>query len=101
MNKELLMFYGRECPYSRAMLEELNENGFPEGVKIVRKETWHHPENVEIRKAYVDVLKEAALEKDGNPRDTIVPSFVDPETRDAIANPSYDELIKWVVERNG
>ena len=92
--KRIVMFYGRECPYSQAvmpMIDKLKE----EGIAIIdKREVWHDEQNEALREDYADILERDCERK------TIVPSFVDPMEKRALCNPKdYVELNTWILKK--
>ena len=94
------MFHGNTCGDSQRMLDALRERPLPTDIELEKRETWENIDNAELLKKEYSGLLIKACERDKitPPRDTIVPSFVDPKSMTAICNPSYERLLQWLDE---
>ena len=85
-----IMFHGRECPHCRAMMPLVDKLAAETGVSIRRLEVWHDEKNADLMRSYRTLL----APKCGN--QLRVPTFLDPETGDAMCGEvAYDKLKEW------
>jgi len=81
----LLEFYGKECPHCIAMMPIVARVEEELKVEIKKLETWHNPENEELRK-----------QKDVNGDCGGVPFFFNEETGKALCGEStYEQIKAW------
>ena len=84
-----IMFHGRECPHCRAMMP-LVDKVIAEGFPIEKLEVWHDEKNAALMRSYKPVI---SVKCGGQLR---VPTFINPETEDAICGEiPYEKLKAW------
>ena len=93
MGKQIIEFYGQECPYCVEIVPTVNRLEKEEDVEVKRLEVWHNEEN---HRRMEDLKRLYDQECEGN---FVVPSFYDEETDRLICNPgTYKNLKGWIFK---
>lgn len=87
--KELLFFYGLECPHCKRM-EKFVDKLIKEGFDIKKVEIWHNEENTKLMEG---------LDKEDEPCGG-VPFFINQKTNKTVCGEvKYEELKDWAEGR--
>lgn len=89
--RQLIVFYGRECPHCKKMIPLIDRAIKEEGIKIKKLEIWHDKKNADLMRSYKDTIKAAC---EGQLR---VPTFLNETTKDITCGEmEYTDLVKWL-----
>jgi len=90
----LLMFHGRECPHCRKMMPLVLQLEAETGVIFEKREIWHDEANADLMRSYLAII---APKCGGQLR---VPTFLNPDARDAACGEMpYEALKAWVLKQ--
>ena len=89
---KLYMFHGRECPHCKNMMPLVERLEQETSVRFDKREVWHDEANEDLMRGY----KDAIMPKCGG--QLRVPTFLNPETRDALCGEvPYEKLKDWAL----
>ena len=91
---KLLMFHGRDCPHCKKMMPRVEKLEKETEIRLEKLEVWHDEKNADLMRSYRQVL---APKCGGQLR---VPTFLNPETSDAICGEvEFEELKAWAEKQ--
>jgi thiol-disulfide isomerase/thioredoxin len=94
MMAKLLMFHGQECPHCRIMMPRVEKLEKETGIRFEKHEIWHDEANADLMRSYHEAIKP----KCGN--QLRVPTFLNPETKDAMCGEvEYEKLRDWALRQ--
>jgi thiol-disulfide isomerase/thioredoxin len=94
MMAKLLMFHGRECPHCKKMMPLVEKLEQETAVRFEKLEIWHDEKNADLMRSY----REDLAPKCG--QQLRVPTFFDPETKDAMCGEvDYERLKGWALRQ--
>jgi thiol-disulfide isomerase/thioredoxin len=94
MEKDIVIFYGRECPHCHAMMPLVEKLEKETGIKVEKLEVWHSEENASEMRKYADVIKPACGGSLG------VPTFLHLETKGVLCGETdYATFKSWAQKQ--
>ena len=89
--KQIIQFYGKECPYCKALEPAVEKLEKDDDVRVTKLEVWYDEDN----KKKMEGLQPLFDESCGG--SLVTPSFYDEEGGRVLCNPeTYENLKKWV-----
>ena len=91
---DLLMFHGRECPHCKTMMPLVEKLEQETGIRFDKREVWHDEKNADLMRSYRAALTPTCGSQ------LRVPTFFNPETRDAVCGEvEYEKLKEWALKQ--
>lgn len=92
---QLMMFHGRECPHCRRMMPLVERLEQETGIMFDKREVWHDEKNADLMRSYrADLAPKCGQQ-------LRVPTFFNPETKDAVCGEmEYEKLKDWALRQD-
>ena len=90
--KQIIMFWGKECPHCHAMMPLVERLEKEEGVKFEKLEVWHDEENAKKMRDLASLIRPACGGELGTP------SFYNPKNGSVLCQEqTYEALKEWAL----